>query len=93
MEGFDQSAEPVTFRVVRYNWIFYGVERVIEAPSHFPAGPGILVRKFWRYNQALACAKGLAEKTWTRHGPIMAEFKPLTTPPTPPEGLFNDDPE
>jgi hypothetical protein len=80
---------PYAFQVVKRNWLIYGVDKV-----YFRMDGGILerheLRRFFTLQRAEACAKGFAERTWALRGPIMAEFKPPTTP-TPTE--VNDDDE
>lgn len=68
----------VRFEVIQRNWLIYLVHRVeiISATAAIPSVHRHTVRWFLKLDKAEACAKGLAEGTWTEEGPILAVYEP-----------------
>lgn len=66
------------FEVIQRNWLIYYVD-VVETTHSTASAPIVTrhtVRWFMKLDKAEACAKGLAEGTWTEEGPILAVYEP-----------------
>ena len=98
MEG---ETQPYTYRVVRTRLHRFTVERVSQfwLPGDPPAKIGQKIKTFWKQDKAEAMAKGLAYGTWTKDGPILAEYTTsvaaVTVEYTTPEDkeFYYDDPQ
>lgn len=67
------------YEVVENRWFHHQVFEICDGGKDPLQGHvrRSFVRGFFRQERAITCAKGLADGTWTRQGPIRAGYVPV----------------
>lgn len=71
------------YEVVETRRFSFEVHEICDSDSKTEDGikyrhdPRQFVTRFWRQERAIECAQGMASGTWTKYGPIRAEYVPV----------------